>query len=141
MDSKAQAQTESLIASYYARFNAGDLKGMLSLLDEEVHHDINQNGSEHGMEAFREFLDRMAEHYQEQIHDIVIMVNADGQRAACEYKVTGTYLKADPGLPPAHGQRYTIPGGAFFSIRNGRISRVTNYYNLQEWLLAVGAAK
>ncbi len=141
MEHTAQAQTASLIESYYARFNAGDLKGMLNLLDNEVRHDINQGESEHGLEAFRIFLDRMAENYKEHIQDIVIFASADGKRAACEYKVTGTYLKADPGLPPAQGQRYSIPGGAFFTIKNGKITRVTNYYNLQEWLDAVSVAK
>jgi steroid delta-isomerase-like uncharacterized protein len=137
MERTAQAQTESLIESYYARFNAGDMKGMLSLLDKDVRHDINQGGSENGVEAFRQFLDRMATNYQEEIHDIVVFASADGKRAACEYKVTGTYLNADPGLPPANGQRYSIPGGAFFTIKNGKIARVTNYYNLEEWLAAV----
>ncbi len=141
MEHTAQAQTASLIESYYARFNAGDLKGMLNLLDNEIRHDINQGESEHGLEAFRIFLDRMAENYKEHIQDIVIFASADGKRAACEYKVTGTYLKADPGLPPAQGQRYSIPGGAFFTIKNGKITRVTNYYNLQEWLDAVSVAK
>jgi len=139
MERTAQAQAESLIESYYARFNAGDLNGMINLLDSEIRHDINQGGSEHGIKVFRQFLERMAENYQEQIHDIVLFATADGKRAACEYKVTGTYLKADPGLPPANGQRYTIRGGAFFSIKNGKISRVTNYYNLPEWLAAVSS--
>jgi steroid delta-isomerase-like uncharacterized protein len=49
-------------------------------------------------------------------------------------------LKADPGQPPANGQRYRFPGGAFFALKNGKIARVTNYYNLQEWLAAIGAA-
>jgi steroid delta-isomerase-like uncharacterized protein len=141
MERTAQARTESLIESYYARFNAGDLKGMISLLDKDVRHDINQGESEHGIEAFQKFLDRMAENYQERIHDIVIMASADGKRAACEYQVSGTYLKADPGLPSAHGQRYTIAGGAFFTVVNGKIARVTNYYNLPGWLNAVDAAK
>ncbi|MBZ0222866.1 MAG: isopropylmalate/homocitrate/citramalate synthase, partial [Dokdonella sp.] len=31
------------------------------------------------------------------------------------------------------------PGGAFFEIHDGRITRVSNYYNLQDWLRQVGA--
>jgi hypothetical protein len=27
-----------------------------------------------------------------------------------------------------------LPGGAFFEFAGGRISRVTNYYNLQDWI-------
>jgi steroid delta-isomerase-like uncharacterized protein len=51
--------------------------------------------------------------------------------------VHGEYLEADEGLPPAHGQTYVLPGGAFFGIREGRIARVTNYYNLEHWLAQV----
>lgn len=51
----------------------------------------------------------------------------------------GEYLKTDPSLPEAHGQHYVLPAGAFFAIRDGRIARVTTYYNLQDWLKQVGA--
>ena len=43
----------------------------------------------------------------------------------------------DEGLPPATGQSYVLPGGAFFDIRDDRIARVTNYYNLQDWIAQV----
>jgi steroid delta-isomerase-like uncharacterized protein len=46
---------------------------------------------------------------------------------------------SDAGLPPAHGQRYTLPAGAFFELRAGRIARVSNFYNLADWLQQVGA--
>jgi steroid delta-isomerase-like uncharacterized protein len=53
--------------------------------------------------------------------------------------VLGTYLEADEGLPPARKQTYELPGGAFFAIDEGLITRVTNYYNLQDWLEQVRA--
>ena len=65
------------------------------------------------------------------------MVSADGRRAAAEYVVHGQYLAGDEGLPPARGQRYVLPGGAFFELRGGRIARVTNYYNLGDWISQV----
>ena len=40
----------SLIARYYAAFNAGDWEGMLACLTEDVAHDINQGGREVGKE-------------------------------------------------------------------------------------------
>ena len=67
------------------------------------------------------------------------MANADGSRAAAEYVVHGEYLVGDEGLPPAHGQHYVLPGGAFFEIVDGQIARVTNYYNLEDWLAQVRA--
>ena len=129
---------QDIIAAYLAAFNRGDWPGMLALLADDVVHDINQGGAEHGKPAFTAFLDRMARCYREELRDIVIMVGADGARAAAEFQVHGEYLAQDAGLPPARGQRYALPAGAFFSLKDGRISRVTMYYNLPEWLRQVG---
>lgn len=134
-----QAAATDLIARYYAAFNARDWEGFFALLTDEVAHDLNQGARETGKAAFRLFIDRMNASYSEQIVDISITANAEGRRAAAEYVVLGTYLKTDEGLPPASGQTYRLPGGAFFEIRDGLIARVTNYYNLQDWLRQVGA--
>ena len=130
---------QGIIAAYLAAFKRGDWPGMLVLLADDVVHDINQGGAEHGKLAFAAFLDRMARCYREELRDIVIMVAADGARAAAEFQVHGEYLAQDAGLPPARGQRYAVAAGAFFSLRDGRISRVTMYYNLPEWLRQVAA--
>ena len=84
-------------------------------------------------------MDKMNRSYSEEIADIVINVNTDGSRAAVEFLVLGKYLKTDEGLPEANGQTYTLPAGAFFDIRDGKVARVTNYYNLNDWLKQVGA--
>jgi steroid delta-isomerase-like uncharacterized protein len=112
---------------------------MLALLTGDVAHDINQGGRETGREAFRAFLAHMDRCYRERIHGLVVMVAETGQRAAAEFIVDGTYLASDQGLPEARSQTYSLPAGAFFDIRDGRIARVTNYYNLQDWLRQVGA--
>ncbi|MGH8081679.1 MAG: ketosteroid isomerase-related protein [Lysobacter sp.] len=127
-----------LVLSYYAAFNRGDWDNMLATLDEAVDHDLNQGAREHGREAFAAFLARMARHYREQLRDIVVMVSPDGLRASAEYVVHGEYVVTDPGLPEARGQHYVLPGGAFFEIRDGKIARVTNYYNLDHWVAQVG---
>ena len=128
---------QDIIAAYLAAFNRGDWTGMLALLADDVVHDINQGGAEHGKPAFAAFLDRMARCYREELRDIVVMVGPDGSRAAAEFQVMGEYLEQDAGLPPARGQRYAVAAGAFFALKDGRITRVTMYYNLPEWLRQV----
>ena len=100
-------------------------------------HDINQGGREQGKKAFAAFLTRMNLCYEEQIVDLAVMVDADGGRAAAEFTVLGKYLASDSGLPPAHGQTYRLPAGAFFEIRDGKVARISNYYNLEDWLKQV----
>ena len=128
---------QDIIAAYLSAFNRGDWPGMLALLADDVVHDINQGGAEHGKLAFAAFLDRMARCYREELRDIVVMAGPDGVRAAAEFQVLGEYLAQDTGLPPARGQRYALPGGAFFALKDVRITRVTMYYNLPEWLRQV----
>jgi steroid delta-isomerase-like uncharacterized protein len=127
------------VLAYYKAFNAGDWDGMLAQLTDDVAHDANQGGRSVGKDAFRAFLSRMDRSYREELRDIVVMACPDGARAAAEYVVHGTYRATDEGLPPATGQTYVLPGGAFFTLRDGKIARITNYYNLQDWLRQVGA--
>ena len=134
---RAHDRTTTLILGYYAAFNRGDWAAMLALLTDDVAHDLNQGARETGHDAFAAFLARMDRSYREQLRDIVVMASPDGARAAAEYVVHGEYLVADDGLPPANGQKYALPGGAFFDIHEGKIARVTNYYNLQDWIAQV----
>ena len=106
----------------------------LSLLTDDVVHDINQGDREQGKEAFTKFMQKMNHHYREQLENIVVMANQDGTRAAAEFIVLGEYLNTDEGLPEAKGQTYRLPAGAFFDIRDGKVARVTNYYNLGDWI-------
>lgn len=126
-----------LLESYYTAFNREDFAGMLELLTDDVAHDINQGRRQVGREAFAKFLDHMKRCYREQLRDIVLMVSADATRGAAEFVVDGEYLETDGGHPPAHGQRYSLPAGAFLEFRNGRIARVTTYYNVGEWVRQV----
>ncbi|MGA0805289.1 MAG: ketosteroid isomerase-related protein [Pseudohongiellaceae bacterium] len=125
---------QDIIKQYYARFNAADYEGMLALLAEDVLHEPSQGEPRPGKPLFRAFLAHMEECYKEQVIDPVIMSSADGTRAAAEFMLKGTYLKTDEGLPPARGQGYTLRVGAFFELKDGRITRVSNHYNLQHWL-------
>ena len=138
--SATQTSSLQLIRTYYETFNRGDREAFLTLLTDDVAHDINQGRCETGKEAFRSFLQRMDQCYREQVVDLVVFVNEDGRRGAAEFYIEGQYLSTDEGLPPATGQRYRLRVGAFFEIENGLVNRMTNYYNLQDWLHQVGAA-
>jgi steroid delta-isomerase-like uncharacterized protein len=129
--------TRGLIARYFEAFNRGDGDGMLALLTEDVIHDVNQGERREGKNKFRAFNARMAHNYQERLERIAIMTNEDGSRAAAEFMVHGVYKNTDEGLPPAKGQTYVLPAGTFFVVREGRIARVSTYYNLTDWLLQV----
>jgi len=130
-------ETRRLIHAYFQAFNRHDAEGMLATLAEDVVHDINEGGQEIGKAAFRAFKAHMDECYREQISELVIM--ADGSRGAAEFLCSGEYLKTDGSLPEAKGQKYAIPAAAFFEVMDGKIQRVTSYYNLRGWIAAISS--
>lgn len=134
-----QQHAAIVIQNYYETFNTGDREAFLALLTEDVEHDINQGKTESGKVEFRAFLARMDRCYCEQVIDLVVFANDTCTRGAAEFFIDGEYLATDDGLPPALGQRYHLRVGAFFELRDGLVSRVTNYYNLEDWLQQVCA--
>ena len=138
-ESAARAATAALIRDYYEAFNKGDSAAMLAFLSDGVIHDVNQGERREGIEKFRAFNARMDHHYKEELKDVVVMVSKDGSRASAEFNVHGKYLNTDEGLPDAKGQTYVLPAGTFFALKDGKITRVTTYYNLTDWILQVSA--
>ena len=126
--------TESLIKSYYGAFNAKKFNDMLALLTDDIIHDTNQGDRSVGKQVFTSFLADMDKYYDEFLDNMVIMTNADGTRASAEFICNGTYKVTCEGLPPARGQKYKLPVGCFFEIKEGKIARITNYYNLPDWV-------
>ena len=134
-----RAETLALISRYYAAFNADDPGGMLSCLTDDIEHRVNEGAHRIGKVKFAEFCSHMGVSYREELKDIVTFATDDGSRAAAEFVVHGTYLKTDPGLPEANGQTYILPAGGFFDVKDGRIARITTFYNLNDWIRQVSA--
>ncbi len=131
--------TRATIDAYYAAFNAGDTEGMIACLTPDVAHHVNEGSVRVGTDKFRDFCAHMSRCYKEVLTDIVVMISEDGTRAAAEFTVNGEYLATDDGLPEAKGQTYVLPAGTFFSLEDGKISRVVTYYNLADWTAQVSA--
>ncbi len=127
------------IRAYYDAFNRQDMDAFLALLTDDVVHDINQGERQVGKQMFATFMQHMNRCYKENLTEMVIMASEDGKRASAEFVVNGEYLATDEGLPEANGQTYVLPAGAFFELKDGKVSRVTNYYNLNDWIAQVGA--
>lgn len=129
--------TQKLIEAYYNAFNDNDTDAMVALLADDVIHDVNQGERRIGKAAFTEFNTKMSRCYAERLTNIVFMVDESGHRAAAEFIVNGFYIATDEGLPEASNQKYRLPAGAFFEIQEGKISRVSTYYNLTKWTAQV----
>ncbi|HZP66738.1 MAG TPA: ketosteroid isomerase-related protein [Rudaea sp.] len=126
---RAADRTNALVLRFCTAFSRGDIDAMLDCVADDVVHDINQGEREIGKAALRAYMEQHARRYREDLRDVVVMSIDDGTRAAAEFCVHGVYQGEAPGLPPAQGQRYVLTAGVFFAINQGKIARVTPYYN------------
>ena len=123
-----------IVKSYYSSFNDKNWDGMLALVHPEIRHEPNQSDVRIGIEKFTEFLGNMDVAYEENLTDMVYFTTPDDSRVAVEFTVNGIYKQGEEGFPEAYGQAYTLPAAAFLEIKEGKISRVTTYYNLPHWI-------
>lgn len=122
----------SAITRYFEAFNAGDIDGMLEQMTDDVSHHVNEGTIREGKALFRDYCEQLMRCYQERVLNVVELESPDHMRRAAEYLVRGEYVRTDIGMPKATGQVYVLPGGSFFSFRDGKISRLTTYFNLHE---------
>lgn len=127
----------STVKNYYTAFNDRNWEEMLSLVAEDVVHEPNQGDPRHGKALFRDFMKHMDESYEETLRDMVLFASEAEGRVAAEFTVHGIYKKGEAGLPPANGQSYVLPAGAFLEVNDGKITRITTYYNLEKWIALV----
>jgi steroid delta-isomerase-like uncharacterized protein len=130
-----------IVKSYYSSFNQKNWDGMLALLHPEVRHEPNQGNVRVGIEKFTEFMGTMDDSYEENLTDMVYFATPDDSRVAVEFTVNGIYKKSEEGMPEAYGQSYQLPAAAFLELKEGKISRVTTYYNLPLWIELVSKPK
>lgn len=129
--------SKELIRRYYSKFNEGKFGEMIDLLAENVQHDLNEGETQKGKTAFTAFMKVMDAHYSERAVELEIFAGDHADRFAAEFFIEGTYKKTQAGLPEAKHQPYRLRVGAFFEVQNGQITRVTNHYNLRQWIQMV----
>lgn len=125
-----QNRTIKLIETYYSALNSKDMKVLFAIMDPNVTHDINQGPSEQGIDKFKQFMENANRSFDEKLSNIIILVSDDGKYASARWIDHGIYFKTYPDMGiAASNQIFTVPGGHFFEIRNGKLSRVTTFYN------------
>ncbi|WP_349365385.1 MAG: ketosteroid isomerase-related protein [Nitratireductor rhodophyticola] len=137
----SREEASGLVQSYLDALNASDHDAALALVSEDVAHDPFEGEREIGREKLRWRLGLAARHFDERLADIAVMSAPGGVRVAAEFTVRGTYRARADGLPEATGQTYALPGGMFFEIDGGEITRITEQRNRTQWLAALSAGR
>lgn len=137
-DNSAHQQTIELVNTYYNALNNKNMNQFFAIITPNVIHDINQGGSEQGIGKFKLFMQQSNNSFDEKLSHIIIMVSNDGNYATGQWIDHGTYYRDFPGMGlKAKNQKYILRGANIFEITNGKISRVTTYFNEAEFMTQV----
>ena len=67
------------------------------------------------------------------------LVVSSGATAATEWTMSGTYSGKRPGAAPVTGRPFSVRGATIMQLREGRISRVSDYWDSAQFLQQVGS--
>lgn len=114
----SEKQAADLVRRFIEAMNARDGAAVAALLTDDVAHDRPDGSREIGADAYRAWLARRIAPSDEVLADVAILTGEGGGRAAAEFTRRGRN---------ADGAAYSKPGGIFFDIDGGRISRISDY--------------
>ena len=133
MDSKSR----KLLDRHYAAWSSQDADAVAACFtDDCVFEDLALQAKFEGKGGVRGF----AEMTFAAIPDFTWTVHtflADGPHCATEWTFTGKQTGELPGIPPTN-KPFKIPGLSFVEIRDGKIHRNRDYWNLATYLQQVG---
>jgi Ketosteroid isomerase-related protein len=90
-----------------------------------------------GRDPVREdFVALLAMYSEMRIEKTTFLCTSDGHFAT-EWIMTGVHTGDAPGLP-ATGKPFRISGAGVGEIRDGKLARITEYWNMAEFLIQVG---
>lgn len=88
---KMRAETKTLLESHRRAFHEAAWPRFLSIVTHDIVHDINQGRRDAGAIALGLITERIANCYQEKVHDLQIFISDDSTKAEIECIADGIY--------------------------------------------------
>jgi steroid delta-isomerase-like uncharacterized protein len=137
----AQEDDIAVVRSLFERFNEGDLDGAAALVTDDFElSDLAAGRTFHGPAGLREWLDLFRTALPDARTEVVNVL-ADGGRVASEHIGRGTHdgpFVTPAGSIPPTGRSVELRIGEFYELRDGRIARLSAYYDSATMLRQLG---
>ncbi len=131
------ALNERDMREYLAAWNAHDAGRVASYFTEDAsYEDVALGMISRGKQQIREFADSNFRAFTDVKYELVSLVIA-GDRAACEWVMSGTHDGGSPRLP-ATGKPFSIRGASAIEFAGDKIRRNSDYWNFASLLQQVG---
>ena len=129
---------EKMMNDYLAAWNAHDVEKILSFFTDDCVYDCTPIGkTSRGKKELKDFINSTFTDFPDHKLETKSGFNT-GDRSAGEWVMSGTFAHSSmPGVT-ATGKKFSIPGATITEIRGGKISRVTNYWNMAAFMQQVG---
>ena len=129
--------TESVIKDSFAAGNSHDIDKVISFFTNDcVYEDVAIGRVNRGKEELKAFFKEMFVWSPDAKIELKSVFSA-GDWAASEWVMTGTHAGDTPELP-ATGKSFSVRGTSIIQMRNGKLSRQSDYWNLMSFLQQVG---
>ena len=132
------SDTEKMMSDYLTAWNTHDVEKLLSFFTDDCVYNCTPMGKvSRGKQELKDFISNTFTEFPDFKLEMKSAFNA-GDRGAGEWVMSGTFAHSNmPGVT-ATGKKFSIPGATINKFSGGKISRVTNYWNLAAFLQQVG---
>jgi steroid delta-isomerase-like uncharacterized protein len=133
-------QTEQMFKEYLAAWNAHDLDKIASFFTEDcVYENIPRGQTYRGKDELKAWAKGAFDAIPAFKLDVTSLF-ASGDWAACEWVMTGTQTGALPDLP-ATGKNFSVRGASIAQLKDGKILRNADYWDMAAFLGQLGVMK
>lgn len=130
-------QTQTMEQAWLEAINAHDVQGVLACFtDDAVFTDVGTGQVARGKDEMRAMLEGLFATFSGLRVDLRSAFG-DGNSLVHEFTMSGVHSGSVPGLE-ATGKSFTLPGAIVADLRDGRLSRATEYWNMADLLTQVG---
>ena len=132
-------QIDKMLKDENAAWNIHDVDKIATFYTSDcIKEDIAIGKSTHGKEEMKALIAGAFSSMPDMNIKLVTIFNS-GDWAATEWIMSGSYSNAYPGFPTATGKKFSVRGATIMELRNGKISRISDYWNFDSFLQQVGA--
>ena len=130
-------QTQTMEQAWLDALNAHDVEGVLACFTEDaVFTEVGTGQVARGRDELRAMTQGFFATFSD-LHIERTSAVTDGTMLAHEFTMSGVHSGSAPGFE-ATGKSFSLPGAIVAQLRDGLISRATEYWNMADLLTQVG---
>jgi steroid delta-isomerase-like uncharacterized protein len=121
---------KAVAQAYVDAWNKHDSAALDTLLaPDAIHEDFAQNSRQRGKAEVVQFMGRTMATQPDFKMQIKTSIE-DGRHVALEWTYTATYTGPDPTGKQVTNRRISARGASFFDVEKGKITRITDYWDV-----------